>query len=200
MGDSDANVVVQYEYVPTGVDLDSAANGGRIEGWLQGDFLRLGVTVIDEATDTVDLEVVSADARLRYSEKTYLDLEVAESRGSGFGRSFSSDGGFTYVDIGGGGPTTRAGAVRVAGTLDLADVTATGKGSISAYFEEKEGGFSTLSENILSDQTVWGLAADVELNNGSRSAPHSRISTATTATSAHRPRWNSTISSTPSRR
>ncbi|NJK42328.1 MAG: hypothetical protein HC937_00665 [Aquincola sp.] len=164
-GDFDANLVVQYEYVPSGLDLDSTATGGRIEGWLPGDFLRLGVTAVDEATDTVDLQVVSVDARLRYSESTYLDVEVAESRGNGFGRSFSTDGGFTYVDLGGGGTAaTRGGATRVEGTLDLADVTANGRGSISAYFESKEAGFSTLSEDILADQTVWGLAADVQLN------------------------------------
>jgi hypothetical protein len=163
-GDFDANLVVQYEYVPTGGDLDGTAAGGRIEGWLPGDVLRLGVTAIDEATDTVDLQVISADARLRFSEGSFIDLEVAESKGKGFGRSFSADGGFTFVDLGGAGPSTRAGAVRVEGTLDIADVVAGGNGTISAYFEEKEAGFSTLSEDITDDQKVWGLAADFQIN------------------------------------
>ena len=163
-GDFDANLVVQYEYVPTGGDLGGTAAGGRIEGWLPGDFLRLGVTAIDEATDTVDLQVISADARLRFTEGSFLDLEVAESRGNGFGRSFSADGGFTYVDLGGGGPTTRGVGVRVDGTLDIADVIAGGNGTVSAYFESKEAGFSTLSEDILADQTVWGVAADIQIN------------------------------------
>ncbi len=163
-GDFDANLVVQYEYVPSGGDLDGTAAGGRIEGWLPGDFLRLGVTAINEATDTVDLQVISVDARLQFSQGSFVDVEVAESKGNGFGRSFSADGGFTYVDLGGGGATTRAGAVRVEGALDIADVIAGGDGTISAYFEEKGAGFSTLSEDILADQTLWGLAADVQIN------------------------------------
>jgi hypothetical protein len=163
-GDLDANLVVQYEYVPTGGDLNGTAAGGRIEGWLPGDFLRLGVSAVDEATDTVDLQVISADARLRFSEGSFLELEVAESRGNGFGRSFSADGGFTFVDLGGGGPATRGRAARVEGSLDIADVMAGGNGTVSAYFETKGAGFSTLSEDILADQTVWGVVADLQFN------------------------------------
>ena len=163
-GDHDVNVVVQYEYVPSGGVLDGTAAGGRIEGWLPGDFLRLGISATDETTDTVDLQVTAVDAHLRFSEGSFVQAEVAESRGTGFGRSFSADGGFTYVSLGGGGPTSRAGAVRLDGTLDLGDVLDGADGTISAYFERKDAGFSTLSEDILADQTVWGLAADVQVN------------------------------------
>ncbi|MGL4234739.1 MAG: hypothetical protein ACRCSW_01570, partial [Tabrizicola sp.] len=70
----------------------------------------------------------------------------------------------TYVNIGDAGATTRGQAVRVAGTLDLGDVVKGGDGSISAYFEQKDAGFSTLSDDITADQTVWGLAADVRVS------------------------------------
>jgi hypothetical protein len=163
-GDYDANLVVQYEYVPSGGNLDGTAMGGRVEGWLPGDVLRLGVTTVDETTDTVDLQVVAADARLKFSEGSFLDVEVAESKGNGFGRSFSSDGGFTYVNLGGGGATTRAGALRTEGTLDLGDVIDGANGTVSAYYEQKDAGFSTLSEDILADQTVWGLTAEGKVN------------------------------------
>jgi hypothetical protein len=163
-GDFEANLVVQYEYVPTGSDLDNSSTGGRIEGWLPGDFLRLGVTAVDETTDTVDLQVMAIDARLRFGQGSFIEAEIAESRGNGFGRSFSADGGFTYVNLGGGGVTSRAQAHRLEGTLDLGDVVAGGDGTISAYYEKKEAGFSSLSEDIATDQTVWGLAADVQVS------------------------------------
>jgi hypothetical protein len=163
-GDFDANLVVQYEYVPTGSDLDNSSTGGRIEGWLPGDFLRLGVTAVDETTDTVDLQVTAVDAHLRFGEGSFIEAEIAESRGNGFGRSFSADGGFTYVNLGGGGVTSRAQAHRLEGTLDLGDVIAGGDGTISAYYEKKEAGFSSLSEDITDDQTVWGLAADLRVS------------------------------------
>ncbi|NJM82337.1 MAG: hypothetical protein HC844_07450 [Tabrizicola sp.] len=163
-GDFDANLVVQYEYAPTGGDLDGASKGGRIEGWLPGDFLRLGVTAVDETTDTVDLQVTAVDAHLRFGKGSFVEAEVAESRGNGFGRSFSSDGGFTYVSLGGGGATTRAQAQRIEGTLDLGDVIAGADGIVSAYYEKKEAGFSSLSEDIIDDQRVWGIVADVRVN------------------------------------
>jgi hypothetical protein len=163
-GEFDANLVVQYEYVPTGGNLDGTAAGGRIEGWLAGDYLRLGITAADETTDSADLQVIAADARLRFSEGTFIDAEVAESRGNGFGQSFSNDGGLTYVAFGSVGTTTRAMATRVAGTLDIADVVAGGNGTVSAYFEQKEAGFSTLSDDVLADQTTLGLTADVQIS------------------------------------
>jgi|LNFM01.1.fsa_nt_gb hypothetical protein len=170
--------------------------GGRVEGWLPGDFLRLGVTAVDETTDTVDLQVVAADARLKFSEGSFLDVEVAESKGNGFGRSFSADGGFTYVNLGGGGATTRAGALRTEGKLDLGDVIDGANGMVSAYFEQKDAGSRPSRKTSLPIRRSGALPLRSRSTTGLASALRLRISTATTATSAARSRQNWHMQST----
>ncbi len=163
-GDLVANLVVQYEYVPVATSIDGSALGGRAEAWLPGDMIRLGVTAMDETTDRADLNAVAADVRLQFSQNSFLEAEIAESRGVGFGRSISTDGGFTWVDIAGGGSEERARATRIEGELDLADVSPNMSGSVTAYRETKEAGFTTLSDDISADQTVWGLGVDAAIS------------------------------------
>jgi hypothetical protein len=156
--------VVQYEYVSVGGVLDGSAIGGRVEGWMPGHMVRLGITATDETTDTADLQVIAGDVHLRFSEGSYLEAEVAKSEGQGFGRSFSSDGGFTWVPIAGSGTTTRAQAVWVDGNLVLADLAPCMAGALTAFYEAKEKGFSTLSEDVTDDQTEWGLGFEVAVS------------------------------------
>jgi hypothetical protein len=163
IGDYDVNLVVQYEYVPSGGAPDGSAFGGRIEGWLPGDLVRLGLTGMNETTEDANLQVVAADVQLRFSAGSYLEAEVAESRGAGFGKSVSTDGGFTFVDVAGIGTEDRARAMRIEGMLDLADVAPGTAGSILAYYETKDEGFTTLSEDIAADQTLIGIKAEASL-------------------------------------
>jgi len=165
-GSYDVNLVAQYEYEPTLRDIDGTSFGGRIEAWLPGDRVRLGFSAMDETTDSADLKVYGADVRLRFGENSHLDAEIAESEGTGFGKSVSTDGGLTFNGIPATGSSTSAQAVRVEGQLDLADVWANGEGMITAFYEKKDEGFNTLSEDVTADQRSFGVAANVVL--GSR--------------------------------
>lgn len=162
-GDYAVNLVAQYEYVPVITDPDGAAYGGRVEAWLPGDKLRLGVTAMDETTDTADLAAQSVDLRYQISPDSFVDAEVAESTGAGFGRSISTDGGFTWVDVGSASGTTRARAVRLGAEIDLADLSSAANGHLKAWYEQKDAGFQTLSDNITADQTDWGLGLDTQI-------------------------------------
>jgi hypothetical protein len=163
IGDYDVNLVVQYEYVPAGGTPDGNAFGGRVEAWLPGDMVRLGFTGMNETTEDADLQAIAADVHLRFSQGSYLEAEVAESRGAGFGRSISTDGGFTFVDVAGPGAEQRARATRIEGTLDLGDVAPGTDGTVTAYYETKDAGFTTLSEDISDDQRLIGLQAEAQL-------------------------------------
>lgn len=162
-GSYDVNLVAQYEYEPTLTDIDGTAVGGRIETWLPGDRVRLGFSGMDDTTDTADLKVRGADMRLRFGANSFLDAEVASSKGTGFGKSISTDGGLTFNDLPGTGSATSAQAVSLQGTLDLADISANARGTITGFYETKDAGFSTLSEDVTADQKSFGLAGNVEL-------------------------------------
>ncbi len=119
-GDFDVNLVAQYEYTPTAGTLDGASAGGRAEVWAT-DQLRFGVTVMRENTGPADQEMKSADVRYEFGTSSFVEAEIAETEGPGFGSSFSSDGGLT---INSSGPVAAgpARAYRIDANLDLQDL------------------------------------------------------------------------------
>lgn len=162
VGDYDINLVAQYEYTPTTGDLDGASLGGRVEVWAT-DTLRLGLTATRESTGLADQEALGADIRWELGEQSFIEAEVAETEGPGFGRSISTDGGLTITPDGVAG-AGRAMAYRFDGRLDLTELGLGVPGTVSLYAERKEAGFSTLTEDISEDQTLYGITAEVDLS------------------------------------
>ena len=160
-------LVAQYEFVPTVDDLDGYAFGGRVQHWF-GDHVRIGATGMSETTGPADQTGIGADIALRYSQTSFLEAEIARSEGPGFGLSNSSDGGLTWGEEGTAGIADRSAiAWRLAGQIDLADLGVTGtQGTLGAYYENKEEGFSSLTQQIHTDQWLWGLDADIAFENG----------------------------------
>lgn len=160
LGDYDVNLVAQYEYVPTTGNVDGLAAGGRAEVWAS-DSLRFGLSGASETTGVADTTLVGADVLLRYGEGTQLSLEVARSDGPGFGSTLSLNGGLE-ID-----PTTPSAGVagapamgyKIDARADLADFG--GRGFISAYFDDREAGFSSPDLDIATAQTTWGFDGEV---------------------------------------
>ncbi|MCC0025454.1 MAG: TonB-dependent receptor [Zhengella sp.] len=157
-------LVVNYEYTPAAADLDGYAYGGRAERWL-GEHVRIGATGMSETTGTADQQAAGADVLLRKSEKTWLEAEVATSRGPGFASTMSTDGGLTSSDgTSAGNRNVTALAWRLKGQADLEEVTGGRlRGTIGGYVEDREGGFQTLSHNTSVDERVWGAHADIDV-------------------------------------
>jgi hypothetical protein len=161
-GRYDQNLVVQYEFTPTAGTNDATAYGGRAEVWAT-DRLRFGVTAMTESTATDDQRMVSADVRYQLSENSYAELELARTDGPGISRSVSTDGGLTIASSG-GVIGDRATALRFDSRFDLQDLGLTMPGFVGVYYEKKEAGFSTLTEDILSDQTLFGIEGNVQVS------------------------------------
>ena len=163
LGDGVANLVVQYEYTPTAGQLDGYSYGARVQGWIGG-HVRLGATAMSEQTGAADQKLLGADITLRKSDTTYLRAEIAQSQGPGFGRTTSTDGGLTFSEAltsGAAGKSARAYLVK--GQIDLGELGGGSvRGLVGAHYEKKDAGFSTLDEDIVHDQTVWGLSAQIE--------------------------------------
>ncbi|SDQ20302.1 hypothetical protein [Pseudovibrio sp. Tun.PSC04-5.I4] len=153
-GDYDVNLVVQYEFTPTTSDIDGFSLGGRAEAWLT-DNLRFGVTGMKESTATADQKMVSSDVRFVFGSRSFVEAEVAQTEGPGFGRTVSSDGGLTLTDEAAANGD-RARAYRVNSTVDFADLNTDQNGSIDLYFERIEAGFTTLNKSITKDQILVG--------------------------------------------
>ena len=158
----DVNLVAQYEYTPNGTTVDDFSTGGRVEAWAS-DRLRFGVTKMREKVSGSNQDMQAADLRYRLGDNSFAELEYARTSGPGFSRSTSTDGGLTIVSSA-GASSTGADAMRFESHFDLRDLGFERDGYIGAYFERKNSGFSTLSEDITTDQTLSGAEFEVALS------------------------------------
>ena len=158
-------LVVNYEFTPLASDADGYVLGGRAQQWV-GDRVRVGVTAAQEKTGPANQKLYGADILLRHSEKTYVEAEVAQSRGPGFGNSISADGGLTISDTATSGISGKsATAYRVQGRVALEEVTKGSlNGSVGAHYEKKQGGFSSLDEQVTATKRTWGADGRVKMS------------------------------------
>jgi len=165
LGGNKVYIISQYEYTPAVGEVDGYVYGGRGQHWIN-DKVRVGVTGMDENTGEAHQRAYGADIKLRQSDRTFLEAEVAHSRGPGFGTSRSVDGGLSIEDI----PTTgsrdhSAMAWRMRGQAAVDELFGGGpKGVVGGYFEKKDDGFSTLSTQVDGNERSWGAFADVAVN------------------------------------
>lgn len=164
-GEYEAYLVAQYEYTPTATDVDGMSYGGRVEAWAS-DRLRFGVTAAVENTDFADQKMRGFDLLYQVSEQSFVELEYANTSGPGFGSSVSSDGGMIVDNTAGVGGDGSAYLVR--GQLEFADLGLQTKGRVSAYWEKREAGFSSLDYQITDTEELYGFALEGEPNTALR--------------------------------
>ncbi|TPF76337.1 TonB-dependent receptor [Brucella gallinifaecis] len=169
LGGNNVYVLAQYEFEPVADDLDGYSLGGRGQQWLN-DTVRVGVTGYQETTGTANQKAGGVDIRVRHSETTFIEGEVAASDGQGFGFTRSTDGGLTNSNtLATGKKGSTALAWRLRGQIDLADLKDDGiKGKIGGYYEEKQAGFSSLFDNTNVNKRLWGAHADLDLTDKTR--------------------------------
>ena len=163
-GNSTQHLIVNYEYSP-GFGADSGqVYGGRASQWL-GDHVQIGASASKDTSGSADNEMLEADIRLRATEKTYIEAEVAQSRGRGLGQSFSTDGGLSFNDeIAQGSKTKRAKAYRVKAVADLGEVFSSRfNGQAEVFYEQREAGFSALDSETALAQRIYGGSLNLDL-------------------------------------
>lgn len=176
LGGQKIYVLANYDYVPTARDVHGYSYGGRVQKWL-GDKVRVGATGMSETTGPADQKAYGADIQLRHSERTMLEGELAHSKGPGFNVLRSTDGGLTSwsatcdarsdKDCKDNKPNYKgAMSWRVRGRLGLADLMGekAGNNNLGGYYEQKKRGYSSLTEEITQDQTIWGADTEFALN------------------------------------
>ena len=163
LGGNDQYLVVAYEFTPAAGDVDGYVYGGRAQQWI-GDHLRLGATGAMEKTGDADQTLAGADVQIYKSERTFIEAEVAQSEGPGFGFSESVNGGLTVTDTAPVGAGQRAMAYRVLSRLDVGEVVPGAKGDLQFSYAYKEQGFATLDEQVAENRTELGLKGDLALS------------------------------------
>lgn len=165
IGGNDQYLIAVYEYTPTLTDLDGFTYGGRGEAWIN-DRVRIGATGYLEDTGFADQTLYGADVLLRLSEKSFIELEWAESEGDTFGAVTSTDGGFIFNPITGTNPTGgRSQAWRTQLSVDLGELTAgRTEGSVGGYFEQRDAGFNAPGRYTQVEERLSGAFADVEVS------------------------------------
>ena len=162
---SENYLVASYEFTPAAGDVNGYVVGGRVQQWL-GDHLRVGLTGQKENTKTTDQKLVGADVLIGNSDGTYVEAEIAQSQGPGFGSSYSPDGGLSLQNNGTAGTADKkAKAYRIEGHLDLEDITDHGiKGKLVARYEKFEKGYSSPLADVPKAKILWGVEGDVQLS------------------------------------
>lgn len=166
LGGQKIYILANYEYVPTVGNVHGYSYGGRVQQWL-GDNLRVGFTGMNETTGPANQKAYGADIQLRGSERTMLEGEVAHSKGPGFQVLRSTDGGLTsWSPEKGNYKHKGAFSWRARGRLGLADIMGeqAGDSSVGGYYEKKKAGYSSLTEEITNDQTIWGADTALTLS------------------------------------
>ena len=158
-------LVVAYEFTPAAGDIDGYVAGGRAQQWI-GDHVRVGVSGMREKTQNANQTMYGADVRIEKNAETYIEAEVARSKGPGFGTSYSPDGGLSTVDnptAGVAGRTTNA--YRVEARVALEDISnGAVQGKIQARYEHFQRGFASLETQANERKTLWGVEVDAKLS------------------------------------
>jgi hypothetical protein len=162
-----AYLVVNYEFVPGITAIDQLATGARGEHWFN-DHFRLGATSYHQAGDGTDQSLGGLDATLRYKPGTFLRAESARSKGDGLGSFNSIDGGFGFQQQTAGNTGGLSWAQRIEGALSLADFIENSRGQISAYWQDRDAGFSAPGQITLGGEATRQAGARADLPLGER--------------------------------
>lgn len=158
------HLVVTYEYVPGVSAVDSMAYGGRVSHWVN-DYFRVGLTGYRQGKDEYRQTLQGVDATVRVAAGTQVKAELARSSGvSDMTTSASVDGGYGFNAVTGANPAS-ARAYRVEATVDLAEVTESQKGTVSAYVQDRQKGYSAPGQIAYGGEAVrqMGLKAQIPL-------------------------------------
>lgn len=94
-------LLVDYEYVPTGLDPNDLTDGIHGKYWF-GDHVALGATYVDENRAGDDYSLRGADLTLQAGRGTYLKVERTHTHAASAPIFFSDNGGLSFTELNSG--------------------------------------------------------------------------------------------------
>ena len=179
LGDTNAYLIVEYEYTPQTAEVDGVAHGASVQQWVN-DKVRIGVSEASDKTGESDHQVVSGNVLLRHSEKTSLEADIARSKGLGSPGYVSTDGGLAFSStqkLGKG--ENSANAWKLRGEADLEDLGVKGvKGKLSGSYENRASGFSLTNEDSTVGFERWDIRTSIDVTDKTTvEASHAQLDT-----------------------
>jgi len=158
-----AYLVSRYEYTPSLDEIDTLSVGGRTHYWFN-DIVKLGATISSQQQDEEDSNINGIDLTLRKNTGTWVRLEAASSEGAGSDALDSTDGGFSFNDLGEGlDPDAKSNAYRLEGSVLIDDIISSDQdgdgsslGSATFYAQQSDAGFSAPGQLTATDLTLLG--------------------------------------------
>lgn len=144
-------LVTTYEYVPGVTAISGLTTGVHASQWIN-DSVKVGVTSYHQGEPGADQSLKGAEVTWRITQGTSVKAEVAHSSGAGTGANVSTTGGFNFSNSVASGQS--ANAERVETTVDLADIVDGGHGQASAYFQNRQQGYSGPGQTGLNGEGV----------------------------------------------
>jgi flagellar motor protein MotB len=152
----EAWLVARYEYTPGFDDIDALAVGGQGHYWVN-DFLKIGLTTSTSEEGDADSSLHAADLTLRKSTDSWIKLQAARSEGLVSSALQSSDGGFGFSGAEDWGlPSADAGAYRADVSVGIGDYIEGGRGRVTLYAQNLDGGYSAPGLTTLTDTRFLG--------------------------------------------
>ena len=154
-------LVVRYEFTPGFDDPNMLTAGGRAHVWLN-DHIKVGVTASQDEEGDTETSLGGADLTLRKSPESWIRLETARSKGPGLLTTTSNDGGFNFGTSGSTNTNdVEALAYRVDSSLGFRDLFENGRGTVTFYLQDLEGGYAAPGMVTARDLTQYGGTADL---------------------------------------
>ncbi len=168
VGGQPVYLITTYEFAPGVTAVSNLSTGLRASQWLN-DHIQLGASSYHQGETGSSQTLKGVDGTLRYKPGTWLKFEAARSKGPGNGAQTSIDGGFGFNTLS-SGAIQSAGAERLEASVDLAEVTDSMKGKVTAYAQNRDRGYSAPGQIGIGGEAVRqaGGSADVEVAEGTR--------------------------------
>ncbi len=148
-------LVVDYEYVPSGLDNDAVTAGFRGKQWL-GDHVAVGATYVDEGRGGQDYTMAGTDVTLQAGKGTYLKAEYTHTEALSTPNFYSDNGGFTFSQLNSAGPR-KGDAKAVEARANLRELGWTTQDwAVSAWWRQVDPGFSTSYNDLNEQVTAYG--------------------------------------------
>ena len=160
-------LVVDYEYSPNGLSLDSNSYGATLEKWL-GDYVSVGGTYVNEERANETYTLKGVDASLRVGQQSFVKVEQSETENQQSQSNFiSENGGITFAQKNYVAPTNNpastAWAVESQFFLNDFIDSKENDGVLTTWYRDYETGFSTARRQVGSDLKEYGYNLEVKV-------------------------------------
>lgn len=135
-------LLVDYEYVPSGVSLSETTVGFRGKHWF-GDHVAVGGTYIDENRAGEDYSLKGADLTLQAGRGTFIKVEHSRSKATSAPVFFSDNGGLSFTEMNSEQNSGKGSATAVEAAINFKELGWTQQDwTAAAWWRDVDSGFS----------------------------------------------------------